>query len=442
MDVTQQLDFAFSSGDAPRFEQWIGAWCIEETARQSLVAQLQNFDLSQHLAQHQQSAASRTTQRQDSDSVAVIRLQGVLQKHSSSFSRSGSTVLARRDIRAAVKDPDIGAIFLAIESPGGTAAGTFELFNEIVAAAKQKPVHAHIEDLGASAAYWAASGATHLTANEPASIGSIGTYTVVEDWSQRAAATGVKVHVIRSAEFKGMGVPGTSITESQIAHLQDQVSRLNERFLNGVSEGRNLSRQQVDAVATGKTYSSEESKLYGLIDATATFEEAFSATVDAAHKHLNRKSTKGKPRMSDSTVTVAAIKQACPGAGNDFVVACLESGKSMEDIQADWRQAVTDENAKLKAQNEELQEENAKLKAENDKLAKQPEAASKSVGTDPISAASADTDSDSLDGASQYWAKVGDLQAAGKDRPEAMKMVNKQYPDLRRAMSAASQPTR
>jgi protease-4 len=130
--------------------------------------------------------------------VAVISLTGKLMKQQASMGGGTSTVQARRDIRAAASDPDIGAILLRIDSPGGTAAGTKELADEITAAKTKKPVWAYVEDMAASAAYWAASQASRIIANETALVGSIGTYGVVQDTSGMAAMEGVKVHVIRS----------------------------------------------------------------------------------------------------------------------------------------------------------------------------------------------------------------------------------------------------
>ena len=77
-----------------------------------------------------------------------------MQKGSSKFG-GASTIRVRRQIREARQDEDVEAILLVVDSPGGTVAGTDELAREVGRAAEEKIVHAHIDDLGASAAFWA-----------------------------------------------------------------------------------------------------------------------------------------------------------------------------------------------------------------------------------------------------------------------------------------------
>src|SRR5581483_9650939 len=109
--------------------------------------------------------------------------QGMLMKGQSSMGGT-STVMARRDIRQAVADQDVAGILLAIDSPGGTVAGTDDLAAEVRQARTSKPVWAAIDDLGASAAYWVASQTQRVTVNSPtALVGSIGTLQVIRDLS-------------------------------------------------------------------------------------------------------------------------------------------------------------------------------------------------------------------------------------------------------------------
>ena len=102
------------------------------------------------------------------------------------FSGSPSTIEARRQIREAVADDEIGAILLHVDFPGGTIAGTKELADDVAAVAKQKLTHSFIEDQCASAALWVASQSAQVFANETAMIGSIGTLSVIHDLSAMA----------------------------------------------------------------------------------------------------------------------------------------------------------------------------------------------------------------------------------------------------------------
>ena len=123
--------------------------------------------------------------------VAVIAISGILEKRQTHHVRSL--------LRNATEDERVVGILLVIDSPGGTVAGTADLAASIRSAAKVKPVHAFVEDLAASAAYWAASQAGKVFANtNTAMVGSIGTYAVLIDSSEMANKAGIKVHVIRA----------------------------------------------------------------------------------------------------------------------------------------------------------------------------------------------------------------------------------------------------
>jgi len=248
--------------DGSHISQFAGSWAIEPTSMNRTLQVLQTIDLQAHVdADHGPPIGGYEIV----DGVAVIELSGVMSKRGSSMSTEGSTVLARQSLRQAARDDDVHSVLLVIESPGGTVSGTKELADDF--AAIQKPTHAHIEDIGASAAYWVAAAADTITANEMATVGSIGVYTVINDLSKAAENDGIKVHVIKAGEMKGAGVPGTEVTDDILDELQTHVDAVHEKFVNAVSQGRKLSKSIVSALADGRAHMAEEAMGLGLIDA-------------------------------------------------------------------------------------------------------------------------------------------------------------------------------
>lgn len=263
----------------PFMEQYVGVWAMREEEFQGLHQAFRGLDIHVHMAgpdpQRARSEAANAKLHVDRG-VAVISLHGTLMKPQSSMSSGTSTVLARRLVRQAVSTSDVRAIMLHIDSPGGTAVGTQQLADDIAAAAKQKPTVAYIEDLGASAAYWVASQAGRIVANSFAMVGSIGTYGIVHDVSGMAEKEGVKVHVVRAGEFKGMGVPGTVVTDEQLAQYQTVINETNEFFVRGVAAGRGLSLTKTRELADGRTHRAASAQALGLIDRVASLDETFS----------------------------------------------------------------------------------------------------------------------------------------------------------------------
>ena len=208
-----------------------------------------------------------------SDGIAIINLEGTLMKQWSKYGGT-STTWARAAIRDADKNDDIGGTMIHIDSPGGTAAGTAELGDDI--RNTKKPIHAHISDLGASAGYWPASQADHISINRTGFSGSIGTYAVIEDTSGYAEMNGIKVHVLSTGKYKGAGVEGTEITEEHLAEWQDVVDKHFKHFANAVRKGRSQLRAKANfnKVSDGRVFDSKDSVNFGLVDRIESFDTA------------------------------------------------------------------------------------------------------------------------------------------------------------------------
>jgi signal peptide peptidase SppA len=245
-------------------QEYFGAWACHELDR--LVSALDLSDLPNHIqsnSDHEIYAGAGGYEVVDG--VAIIQLRGPMMKHSSSLSANASTIATRRAISNAEADDEVDSIMFMIDSPGGTVSGTQDLASRV--AKTTKPTVAFIEDLGASAAYWVASQCDEIVANaETALIGSIGTYSVVYDSSEAAEKEGVKVHVIRSSELKGSGVPGSEVTDEMIADYRRVIDALNEQFLKAVADGRGVSIERVRGWADGRVHPAEEALRLGLID--------------------------------------------------------------------------------------------------------------------------------------------------------------------------------
>ncbi len=231
--------------------------------------------------------------------VAIVRLLGPMMKGRSKFGGT-STIDARKQLRAAVADKAVEGIMLAIDSPGGTTAGTEELGDSISAAARIKPVHAFIEDSGASAAYWAATQANTISMNPAGMAGSIGTYTVLYDTSEATAKAGVNVEQFTTGPFKGMGEDGVKITPEQRQYLQGVIEALNERFLLAVSRGRKMEMAKVKALADGRVHVGQAAADIGLVDHIESFDAALNRlenTITDAGKTTRRDSAERRLRL-------------------------------------------------------------------------------------------------------------------------------------------------
>jgi signal peptide peptidase SppA len=212
----------------------------------------------------------------DDTTTAVIPILGPLAKDPWVEMYGGtSALLAQAAIRVARAAEDVDSIFLLIDSPGGEVAGIEELAGEVALAAEAKPVYAHIDDLGASAALWVASQATRVTANATAEVGSVGVVAVVPDTTEAWAKLGVKFHVVSTGDQKGALVDGVPVTEGALEELQQRVDDIHIHFRLALIEGRDLSDDALEKLSDGRIVGAEEALTLGLVDGLSTKTAAF-----------------------------------------------------------------------------------------------------------------------------------------------------------------------
>lgn len=254
-------------------------WCAKADWLQAMVSAIKSGAIVPDTSRIKQDYSG--TGYEVSGSTAIISLDGPLMKAWSKYGGT-STLWARAAIRNADSDPNIKGIMLHIDSPGGTSAGTAELGDDIRNA--KKPIHAYIADLGASAAYWAASQADRITMNRAGFAGSIGVYASIYDTSGAAEAQGVKVHVVSTGPYKGAGEEGAPVTEEQLAHWQDVVNQHFGLFEEAVRGGRRMLKSTFNKVSDGRVFGANEAKQFGLIDEISSFDKALIRLKNAKTK--------------------------------------------------------------------------------------------------------------------------------------------------------------
>lgn len=278
------LDPFLSVPNFRRLDEYFGFWSYDPARFAGLWRTAKIEDWQAHFAALPQGKVQSTLRLEpgrNGKSVAVIEATGTLMKQASSMGGT-STVQLRRDIRTAAADPNVSAILLGIDSPGGTVAGTSDLAAEVLAARKSKPVWAQINDLGASAAYWVASQADAVFANAPtALVGSIGTVQVVYDASGMAEREGVKVMLFATGPLKGAGIMGTPVSDDQAAYFQRTVDQLQTSFDKAVMSGRSINAAQLKTIRTGGVFPAAEALSLRLIDGIRSSDQTLKALAAA-----------------------------------------------------------------------------------------------------------------------------------------------------------------
>lgn len=208
--------------------------------------------------------------------IAVIPLQGTIVPRGNLQQSSGMTGLAgfRSALAAATQDPNIKAIVLDIDSPGGNVMGLPETAQAILDAREKKHIVGSVSGLCCSAAYWLGSNATELYASPSSLVGSIGVITSHTDISKALETAGVKVTNITAGKFKGEGSPHLPLTEEALAASQARIDEYYDMFTGAVAKGRDVPNAKVrDGFGQGRALTASSSKAEGMIDGIATMDD-------------------------------------------------------------------------------------------------------------------------------------------------------------------------
>lgn len=186
---------------------------------------------------------------------------------------------------AAVADPNVAAILLDIDSPGGESGGVFDLADRVSAAAKQKPVWALANDMAFSAAYAIGSAASRLIVTRTGGVGSIGVIAMHADQSVKDAQDGIRYTTVFAGARKNDLNPHEPISDEAHAFLKTEVGRVYGLFVDTVARHRGLSADAVRATEAG-IYFGTDAVAAGLADAVGTFDDVLADLTDSLSQRL------------------------------------------------------------------------------------------------------------------------------------------------------------
>ena len=210
------------------------------------------------------------------DTVGIINIDGTIQYDGTTSSPEG----LKAQLDAAEQNPHIKAVVLRVNSGGGVATAGEEMSRYV--RDFEKPVVVSCASLDASAAYMISSQANYIYAAETSAVGSIGVIMQVTDVSGLYEKLGITVDSITSADSKDASGGNRPLTEEERAYFQDQVDQINEVFIETVAEGRDMSTDEVRALATGLTFTGLDGVENGLVDEIGTLEDAVAKACELA----------------------------------------------------------------------------------------------------------------------------------------------------------------
>ncbi len=214
-------------------------------------------------------------------SVAVIFANGAIMDGEETAGNVGGDTTAAQ-IRDARIDPNVKAIVLRVNSPGGSVTASEVIRAELAAAkAAGKPVVVSMGGMAASGGYWISTPANYIVANPSTLTGSIGIFGVINTVEKSLNELGVHTDGVATSPLADVSV--TKALPPQVQEMmQLSIENGYQRFISLVAQARKSTPEQVDKIAQGHVWTGEDAKNNGLVDALGDFDDAVAKAAELA----------------------------------------------------------------------------------------------------------------------------------------------------------------
>ncbi|MEG0647958.1 MAG: signal peptide peptidase SppA, partial [Bacteroides sp.] len=192
----------------------------------------------------------------------------------------GSKVI--RDLRKLKEDDDVKAVVLRVNSPGGSAFASEQIWHAVKELKSKKPVIVSMGGYAASGGYYISSIADTIVAEPTTLTGSIGIFGMFPNAKGLADKIGITYDVVKTNQFSDFGNIMRPLNTDEQALMQMMVARGYDLFVNRCAEGRHMSKEAIEKVAEGRVWTGEAAKQLGLVDELGGIDKALDIAVKKA----------------------------------------------------------------------------------------------------------------------------------------------------------------
>lgn len=187
-----------------------------------------------------------------------------------------------KDLKKLEENKDVKAVVLRVNSPGGSAFGSEQIWKAIMDLKETKPVVVSMGDYAASGGYYISAAADRIVAQPTTLTGSIGIYGMWFKNKSLLSKIGINFDGVKTNAHSDLGVPNKALSAEETAIIQMNVNRGYDLFLTRCANGRGLTKEEVGKVAEGRVWTGETAKELGLVDELGGLDRAIELTKELA----------------------------------------------------------------------------------------------------------------------------------------------------------------
>lgn len=220
----------------------------------------------------------KKTEREYRNKIAIVYAEGEITQQIIPSPYSGNfpciSEKINDDLRKLADNKDVKAVVLRINSPGGSAYTSEQIWKQVYELKKKKPVVVSMGSVAASGGYYIASGASKIIAEPNTLTGSIGIFGMFPNTAGLFNKLALTTDIVKTNRYADFGDPARPMTDDEKALIQGYIERGYDTFLTRCAEGRGVSKADIDSIGQGRVWTGEQALKIGLVDELGGIERA------------------------------------------------------------------------------------------------------------------------------------------------------------------------
>ena len=231
--------------------------------------------------------------------VALLEIYGTISDEPTNTSFGATNTSSSNYLIEAIRqirEDGIKAILVHINSPGGTAAASQAVYEELMRTRRETDIKivASIGDVAASGGYYVACAADHIMANPATITGSIGVIVSTTNISSLLDKIGVQIGNVKSGQYKDILSPYEDLSEGERDIVEQIIAQSYQQFLDAIVASREISLEELKPLADGRIFTGEQAKQENLVDSLGN-------SYDALQKLAELANITGEPKVRNYT---------------------------------------------------------------------------------------------------------------------------------------------
>ena len=237
------------------------------------------------LATCQQIASLKPAPSNAKQRIAVMYAEGEIMPEAADQQYNMASLITEKIARELIKlkeDKEVKAVVIRVNSPGGSAYVSDQIWKQVKALKEEKPVVVSMGNVAASGGYYISCAANQIVAEPNTLTGSIGVFGMFPNMTGLFEKLDVTSDVVKTHAFTEMGNIARPMTEAEKALVQGAIERNYRTFLARCAEGRGMSVEAIDAIGQGRVWTGEQALANGLVDRLGDLDTAIQVAADLA----------------------------------------------------------------------------------------------------------------------------------------------------------------